>query len=152
MPPRSSPMPKGSCYSGKLPNNTNGNSTTAPLLSCGGEDASLEGMYLIVTDPEIRVLRFTLLVVMVTPRPLLWSFFLFSRFLGNIKEAFDKNPALTNLLLDDFFKDAILKSQVNITHAHIAIISWHLSLSLLPPSPLSPSLSLPLSRTHGVRS
>ena len=27
-----------------------------------------------------------------------------SRFLGKIKEAFDKNPQLTNLLLDDFFK------------------------------------------------
>ena len=35
-----------------------------------------------------------------------------SRFLGNIKAAFDKNPALDNLLLDDFFKDAILSSQV----------------------------------------
>ena len=35
-----------------------------------------------------------------------------SVFLGNIKEAFDKDPALTNLLLDDFFKTAILKCQV----------------------------------------
>ncbi|CAI8016931.1 6-phosphogluconate dehydrogenase, decarboxylating, partial [Geodia barretti] len=34
-----------------------------------------------------------------------------SRFLGNMKEAFDKNPALTNLLLDDFFKSAILRCQ-----------------------------------------
>jgi 6-phosphogluconate dehydrogenase len=30
-----------------------------------------------------------------------------SRFLGKIKEAFDKNPHLNNLLLDDFFKDTI---------------------------------------------
>jgi len=30
-----------------------------------------------------------------------------SRFLGNIKAAFDKNPSLDNLLLDDFFRDAI---------------------------------------------
>merc|ERR1719150_3073541 len=30
-----------------------------------------------------------------------------SRFLGNIKAAFDKNPGLDNLLLDDFFRDAI---------------------------------------------
>ena len=30
-----------------------------------------------------------------------------SVFLGNIKEAFDKNPKLNNLLLDDFFKSAI---------------------------------------------
>ncbi|XP_064385440.1 6-phosphogluconate dehydrogenase, decarboxylating-like [Halichondria panicea] len=34
-----------------------------------------------------------------------------SRFLGNIKEAFDKNPKLTNLLMDDFFKKAILDCQ-----------------------------------------
>ena len=36
----------------------------------------------------------------------------FSAFLGDIKKAFDKNPNLSNLLLDDFFKDAILKAQV----------------------------------------
>jgi len=30
-----------------------------------------------------------------------------SRFLGNIKQAYDKNPQLDNLLLDDFFKAAI---------------------------------------------
>ncbi len=30
-----------------------------------------------------------------------------SRFLGKIKEAFDKNPALENLLLDSFFSDAL---------------------------------------------
>ncbi|MEK7412764.1 MAG: decarboxylating NADP(+)-dependent phosphogluconate dehydrogenase, partial [Planctomycetota bacterium] len=34
-----------------------------------------------------------------------------SRFLGKIKEAFEKNPKLTNLLLDDFFKAEIAKSQ-----------------------------------------
>ena len=34
-----------------------------------------------------------------------------SRFLGEIKTAFDKNPQLTNLLLDDFFRDTILKYQ-----------------------------------------
>lgn len=32
-----------------------------------------------------------------------------SRFLGEIKAAFDKNPQLTNLLLDDFFRDTITK-------------------------------------------
>jgi 6-phosphogluconate dehydrogenase len=32
-----------------------------------------------------------------------------SAFLGNIKEAYDKNPNLTNLLLDDFFRDALTK-------------------------------------------
>lgn len=30
-----------------------------------------------------------------------------SRFLGNIREAFDKNSNLTSLLLDDFFKNAV---------------------------------------------
>ncbi len=34
-----------------------------------------------------------------------------SIFLGKIKEAFDKNPGLTNLLLDPFFKDKIESSQ-----------------------------------------
>jgi 6-phosphogluconate dehydrogenase len=34
-----------------------------------------------------------------------------SRFLGKIKEAFDKNPNLTNLLLDKFFKGEIKKCQ-----------------------------------------
>ena len=34
-----------------------------------------------------------------------------SVFLGKIKEAFDKNPGLTNLLLDPFFREKILKAQ-----------------------------------------
>jgi len=34
-----------------------------------------------------------------------------SVFLGKIKEAFDKNPKLENLLLDPFFKDAVEKAQ-----------------------------------------
>ena len=34
-----------------------------------------------------------------------------SRFLGKIKDAFDKNPALSNLLLDDYFKGEISKAQ-----------------------------------------
>ena len=34
-----------------------------------------------------------------------------SQFLGNIKEAFDKNPELENLLVDDFFKAAIDTAQ-----------------------------------------
>ncbi|MEE8057767.1 MAG: decarboxylating NADP(+)-dependent phosphogluconate dehydrogenase [Pseudomonadales bacterium] len=33
-----------------------------------------------------------------------------SRFLDNIKEAYDKNPTLENLLLDSFFKEHIIKS------------------------------------------
>ena len=39
-----------------------------------------------------------------------------SRFLGNIKAAFEKNPGLDNLLLDDFFRDAIHTCQVNWLH------------------------------------
>ena len=35
-----------------------------------------------------------------------------SVFLGNIKEAYDKNPALVNLLRDDFFRNAIHDCQV----------------------------------------
>ena len=31
-----------------------------------------------------------------------------SRFLGKIKDAFDKNPNLDNLLVDDFFRDVLL--------------------------------------------
>jgi 6-phosphogluconate dehydrogenase len=34
-----------------------------------------------------------------------------SRFLGDIKKAFDKNPKLENLLVDDFFRAAIKESQ-----------------------------------------
>jgi 6-phosphogluconate dehydrogenase len=34
-----------------------------------------------------------------------------SRFLGNIKQAFDKNPELTNLLLDPYFAEKIQVSQ-----------------------------------------
>ncbi len=36
-----------------------------------------------------------------------------SVFLGNIKAAFDKNPQLTNLLLDEFFASALNKYQAN---------------------------------------
>ena len=34
-----------------------------------------------------------------------------AQFLGKIKEAFDKNPALQNLLLDNYFKNVIEKNQ-----------------------------------------
>lgn len=36
-----------------------------------------------------------------------------SAFLGKIKEAFDNNPELTNLLLDPFFKEKMLSSQAS---------------------------------------
>jgi 6-phosphogluconate dehydrogenase len=35
-----------------------------------------------------------------------------SVFLGKIKEAFDRNPALTNLLIDPYFKDKVIKAQL----------------------------------------
>ena len=58
-------------------------------------------------------------------------------FLGNITEAFVKNPSLTNLLLDDFFKNAILKCQVSAARGEgtepVAPLLTSLSLlSLLP--------------------
>jgi 6-phosphogluconate dehydrogenase len=34
-----------------------------------------------------------------------------SRFLGNIRDAFEKDPALTNLLLDSFFEEAVREAQ-----------------------------------------
>lgn len=34
-----------------------------------------------------------------------------SAFLGNIKEAFDNNPELSNLLLDDYFKNKVVEAQ-----------------------------------------
>ncbi len=40
-----------------------------------------------------------------------------SRFLGQIKEAYDKNPALTNLLLDDFFSKVVNDYQQSWRHA-----------------------------------
>jgi 6-phosphogluconate dehydrogenase len=39
-----------------------------------------------------------------------------SRFLGKIKEAYDRNPKLTNLLLDNFFRDEIKKCQRSWRH------------------------------------
>ncbi len=44
-----------------------------------------------------------------------------SRFLGRIKEAFDRNPNLSNLLLDPFFKDVMDKAQA--AWRRIAVIS-----------------------------
>lgn len=39
-----------------------------------------------------------------------------SRFLGNIRDAFDKNPNLESLLLDDFFMEAIKQAQTAWRH------------------------------------
>jgi 6-phosphogluconate dehydrogenase len=46
-----------------------------------------------------------------------------SRFLGMIKEAFDKNPKLNNLLLDDFFKNTICEYQDSWRRAVVSAIA-----------------------------
>jgi 6-phosphogluconate dehydrogenase len=47
-----------------------------------------------------------------------------SRFLGKIKEAFDKNPQLTNLLLDDFFSRLLNEYQASWRRAVIRAIEY----------------------------
>ncbi|MFN8004494.1 MAG: decarboxylating NADP(+)-dependent phosphogluconate dehydrogenase [Acidobacteriota bacterium] len=47
-----------------------------------------------------------------------------SQFLGKIKEAFDKNPQLTNLLLDDFFSRTLNEYQASWRRALIKAIEY----------------------------
>jgi 6-phosphogluconate dehydrogenase len=47
-----------------------------------------------------------------------------SRFLGKIKEAYDKNPGLTNLLLDDFFRGEVNEYQAAWRRAIISAIEY----------------------------
>jgi 6-phosphogluconate dehydrogenase len=47
-----------------------------------------------------------------------------SRFLGKIKEAYDKNPQLTNLLLDDFFSQTLNGYQASWRRAIIQAIEY----------------------------
>ena len=47
-----------------------------------------------------------------------------SRFLGKIKEAYDKNPKLTNLLLDDFFSATLNEYQASWRRAIIQAIEY----------------------------
>ncbi len=47
-----------------------------------------------------------------------------SRFLGKIKEAYDKNPELTNLLMDDFFSKVLNEYQQSWRHALIHAIRF----------------------------
>ena len=47
-----------------------------------------------------------------------------SRFLGKIKEAFDKNPQLTNLMLDDFFRNTLNEYQTSWRRAIIKAIEY----------------------------
>ncbi|XP_067946945.1 6-phosphogluconate dehydrogenase, decarboxylating-like [Watersipora subatra] len=53
-----------------------------------------------------------------------------SRFLGNIREAFTKNPELKNLLMDDFFKKAILDCQ----HSWRVVVSQAAMLGIPVPA------------------
>ncbi len=66
-----------------------------------------------------------------------------SAFLGRIKEAYERNPGLTNLLLDPFFKDQVEKSQG----------SWRkvVADSVLSGIPI-PTLSAAISFFDGYRS
>jgi len=65
-----------------------------------------------------------------------------SKFLGKIKEAFDKNPDLPNLLLDDFFRDKVTNAQAG----------WRrvAAKSLLSGVPI-PAISSALSYFDGIR-
>jgi len=45
-----------------------------------------------------------------------------SRFLGKIKEAFDKNPSLNNLLMDEFFSSTLIQYQASWRRALVAAI------------------------------
>jgi 6-phosphogluconate dehydrogenase len=47
-----------------------------------------------------------------------------SRFLGKIKEAYDKNPKITNLLLDDFFSKVLINYQDSWRRAIIQAIQF----------------------------
>ena len=47
-----------------------------------------------------------------------------SRFLGKIKEAYDKNPQLTNLLLDDFFSQLLNNYQLSWRRAIVKAIEY----------------------------
>ena len=47
-----------------------------------------------------------------------------SRFLGKIKEAFDKNPSLGNLLLDDFFSKLLIDYQASWRRAVVQAIQY----------------------------
>jgi len=66
-----------------------------------------------------------------------------SVFLGKIKEAFDKNPGLTNLLLDPFFKEAVEKAQAAWRRVVIAAVEMGVPM---------PAMSSALAFYDGYRS
>lgn len=54
-----------------------------------------------------------------------------SIFLGKIKEAFEHNPQLTNLLLDDFFKKEIIRSQEGLRKVVIEAVKANVAIPCL---------------------
>ncbi|MBL7111280.1 MAG: NADP-dependent phosphogluconate dehydrogenase, partial [Bacteroidales bacterium] len=66
-----------------------------------------------------------------------------SAFLGNIKEAFDKNPDLSNLLLDPFFKERIDEAQASWRRVVAAAMQYGIPV---------PALSAALCYYDGLRS
>ncbi|MGB5850225.1 MAG: decarboxylating NADP(+)-dependent phosphogluconate dehydrogenase [Ignavibacteriaceae bacterium] len=66
-----------------------------------------------------------------------------SVFLGKIKEAYDKNPQLSNLILDPFFKESIEKAQAGWRRVVSAAVQNGISI---------PALSTALSYFDGFRS
>lgn len=54
-----------------------------------------------------------------------------SAFLGNIKEAYTRNPELTNLLLDDFFTQALEKGQESLRQVLSNAMLWDVQLPAL---------------------
>src|SRR5260370_41165133 len=66
-----------------------------------------------------------------------------SRFLGKIKDAYDKNPQLTNLLLDDFFSKVLNDDHASWRHAIIRAIECGVP---------TPAFSTALSFYDGYRS
>lgn len=67
----------------------------------------------------------------------------FSGFLGEIKQAFDRNPALANLLLDPFFSKVIAKGQKSWREVVCKAFQWGIPV---------PAMSTALSFYDGYRS
>lgn len=87
-------MPKVLCCLERQQSNTTGHLTMVVLRSCGVAVASSEGERIITYETSLK----TLLTKW-------WC--AFSVFLGNIKLAFERNPDLKSLLMDDFFRQAV---------------------------------------------
>ena len=66
-----------------------------------------------------------------------------SAFLGKIKEAFENDPALVNLMLDPFFKDAIENAQASWRRVITSAINWGIP---------TPALGAALAYFDGYRS